>query len=134
MPVVRGIGQQMHQLFYNLINNALKFSRPGVAPHIRVACRKLEGSEVASHTELEEGRPYFEISVKDNGIGFEQNNSSKIFNMFQRLHSRDAYAGTGIGLALARKVALNHGGKIWAQSTPGKGATFTVVLPAGNNR
>ena len=78
----------------------------------------------------EKSRTYYEITLKDNGIGFNQEWAEKIFELFQRLHSRETYAGTGIGLALCKKVVLNHGGQIWAEGVPGQGATFTVLLPA----
>ena len=128
LPVVKAIPHQMQQLFYNLLNNALKFTKPGVAPQVSVACRLLPDEELAAHPELSQ-KQYYEISVADNGIGFDSALSKKIFVLFQRLHSKDAYPGTGIGLALCQKVLMNHGGKIWAESEEGKGATFTLLLP-----
>lgn len=131
LPTIRAIPQQMHQLFYNLLNNALKFSRQDGPPVITVTCRPLGETAVMEHPELDAGKHYFEIVVQDNGIGFTPDAADKIFVMFQRLHSKEAYAGTGIGLALCKKVVLNHGGKIWAESNIGEGATFRVILPAG---
>lgn len=129
LPTIKAIPQQMHQLLYNLLNNGLKFSKPGVQPVVKVSCRNVEQVEMINHPELDQHNKYYQIAVEDNGIGFEQAAADKIFGMFQRLHSKEAYAGTGIGLALCRKVVLNHGGKIWAESKMGDGATFHVLLP-----
>lgn len=129
LPAIKAIPSQMHQLFYNLVNNALKFSIPGMLPQISISCKCLDATELQQHTELEQSKQYYTIAVQDNGIGFNQDAAGKIFGMFQRLHSKDAYAGTGIGLALCKKVVTNHSGKIWAESEPGKGAIFIVVLP-----
>jgi PAS domain S-box-containing protein len=130
LPVLKAVPRQMHQLLYNLLNNALKFSRTDAQPHISINCRVVDPEEITEETDLEKGKTYYEITVQDNGIGFDPHYAQKIFVLFQRLHSRDAYAGTGIGLALARKVVLKHGGKIRAESTPGQGATFQILLPA----
>ncbi|WP_247235215.1 PAS domain-containing protein [Telluribacter sp. SYSU D00476] len=130
LPTIRAVPRQMHQLFYNLVSNALKFSKPDVAPEISITYQRFMPAEVHNHPELDSHREYYKIAIRDNGIGFDQQYQDKIFLMFQRLHSKDAYAGTGIGLALVRKVALKHGGKIWAESREGEGATFKVVLPA----
>ncbi|MBN8850371.1 MAG: hypothetical protein BGO55_32330 [Sphingobacteriales bacterium 50-39] len=110
LPMVRGIGPQFHQLFRNLIGNALKFSER--APKI---CVRAEGRH---------------IIVKDNGIGFLQEFAGRIFDIFQRLNSQDIYSGSGIGLALCKKIVENHGGTIKAESEPGKGSTFHIILPA----
>jgi PAS domain S-box-containing protein len=130
MPAIRAVPRQMHQLFYNLVNNALKFSKPEVPPVISVTGRALPRQLIVEQPDLDTSKHYYEITVKDNGIGFEPDYANKIFLMFQRLHNKDAYSGTGIGLALARKVVLKNGGKIWAESSVGKGATFKVLLPA----
>jgi light-regulated signal transduction histidine kinase (bacteriophytochrome) len=129
LPTVNAIPGQMHQLFYNLINNALKFTNPGKQPVINITCRKLDKTEASTHTELNLGKHYYHIMVQDNGIGFQPDAAERIFGMFQRLHSKDAYAGTGIGLALVKKVVMNHHGKIWAESSPGEGSSFNVLLP-----
>ncbi|MDQ3847038.1 MAG: PAS domain-containing protein, partial [Bacteroidota bacterium] len=130
LPTVKAVPQQMHQLFYNLISNALKFSKPGASSLIHIACRSLSNEETAAHPDLDQQKRFYEILVHDNGIGFNQEAADKIFGMFQRLHSKQTYAGTGIGLALCKKVMMNHGGKIWANSLEGEGATFHVLLPA----
>ena len=131
LPTVKAVAGQMHQLFYNLLNNALKFSKAGEPPQIRVTCCPAGVDTLGRYAELDPARTYYEIAVSDNGIGFKPESAERIFDMFQRLHSKDAYAGTGIGLALCKKVVVNHRGAIWAESQPGEGATFRVLLPAG---
>lgn len=130
LPMLKANPGQMHQLFYNLINNALKFSKPDQTPVITVSCRKLHATMLLSTSGLVNDKQYYEFVVQDNGIGFNPEASEKIFALFQRLHSKDDYEGTGIGLALCKKVVQNHHGKIWAESIPDKGATFTILLPA----
>lgn len=121
LPTVRAVPHQMHQLFYNLLNNGLKFAKPGLLPRIEI---KLVGGRV-----VDNDNGYCTISISDNGIGFPQEKAEKIFTMFQRLHTRDEFEGTGIGLALCKKVAMNHNGAIWAESSLGNGATFFIKLP-----
>lgn len=111
---------QMHQLFLNLINNALKFHRPNEIPEVRISTKILDA---------EKGKKLCEISVQDNGIGFEEKYLDRIFTIFQRLHGRQEYEGTGVGLAVCRKIVDRHGGTITAKSNPGEGATFVVTLP-----
>lgn len=130
LPLLQAVEHQMHQLFYNLVNNALKFSKPGIAPVIKVSYRLIAGISIKEANLPDQHRQYHEIIVQDNGIGFNQAFADKIFGMFQRLHSKDAYAGTGIGLALAKKVAANHGGTILAFGEKEEGAVFKVYLPA----
>jgi light-regulated signal transduction histidine kinase (bacteriophytochrome) len=129
LPVIYAVQQQMHQLFYNLVNNALKFSRTDVLPLIAITCKRLTDNEIFLHPDLKPNHTYFHITFTDNGIGFDQSSSEKIFVLFQRLHSKESYAGTGIGLALCKKVVQNHEGKIWATSEKEKGATFNIILP-----
>jgi light-regulated signal transduction histidine kinase (bacteriophytochrome) len=130
LPTIEAVPSQMHQLFYNLITNALKFSRPGVAPQVTISCSDLDAGRLENIPKLDKSKRYLEICVTDNGIGFDQSHADKIFNLFNRLHGKAEYSGTGIGLALCKKVAENHKGTIRATSEPGKGATFSVVLPA----
>jgi PAS domain S-box-containing protein len=130
LPIIKGIPNQIHQLLYNLINNALKFSKVEEPPRIIITCTALQGLELVDYKELDPGKTYYSITIQDNGIGFSQINADKIFDMFQRLHSRDKFGGTGIGLALVKKVVSNHGGKIWAEGKEEKGATFNIILPA----
>jgi hypothetical protein len=129
LPTLRAIPLQMHQLFYNLLNNALKFAKKDESPLITISSRLLKATEIESYPHLKADRQYCELVVKDNGIGFKQDTASKIFLLFQRLHDRQSYSGTGIGLALCKKVALNHDGDIFARSAPGEGASFHVLLP-----
>lgn len=129
LPVIAAIPHQMHQLFYNLINNALKFAKPGEGSHIKILQREVAKEELVLLKDLDPAKSYYELSFEDNGIGFNQDLSEKIFRMFQRLHVKEKYPGTGIGLALCKKVVLNHQGKIWAESTPNSGSVFKVMLP-----
>ncbi|WP_332732621.1 sensor histidine kinase [Flavihumibacter sp.] len=129
LPVLRAIPVQMQQLFYNLINNALKFSKPGIPPLIEIISTNALQEEISSYSELVPFKQYCKITIKDNGIGFEQKYADKIFTIFQRLHSKTAFEGTGIGLSLVKKVALNHKGLIYAVSEPEQGATFHLLLP-----
>jgi signal transduction histidine kinase len=115
LPTVSGDALQLRQLIQNLVSNALKFRREGVVPEVRI-----EGTVDGDRLEL---------TVRDNGIGFESRYSRRIFRVFERLHGRGEYPGTGIGLALCRRIAERHGGGIIADGTPGEGATFTVLLP-----
>ena len=116
LPTVAADPFQMRQLLQNLISNGIKFRRQGVPPVVRISGR-LRGRTA-------------EIEVSDNGIGFEPRFNARIFRVFERLHGRGTYPGTGIGLALCRKIADRHGGSITAESTPGEGSTFIVSLPA----
>jgi signal transduction histidine kinase len=118
LPVVFVDKRQFTQVFQNLLSNGIKFRRPGVSPILRIAA--LESPDLRGWT----------ISVTDNGIGFERDYADVIFRMFQRLHSKESYAGTGIGLAICRRIIEQHGGSIWAESNPGSGSTFSFTLPA----
>ncbi|WP_207496066.1 sensor histidine kinase [Aridibaculum aurantiacum] len=129
LPVLRAIPVQMHQLFYNLLNNALKFSKPGIAPEVKVTGKVAGIETLAKHPQLLHDVEYYEIIVADNGIGFSQEFAEQIFNIFQRLHNRSEYSGTGIGLALCKKVVTNHYGIIYAVSEENKGASFHILLP-----
>jgi PAS domain S-box-containing protein len=129
LPKIQAIPLQMSQLFANLISNALKFSKTGVPPVLTISAEKLSPAEASSHLNLEVNKPYYLLQVRDNGIGFKQEHAGQIFNIFQRLHGKTEYSGTGIGLAMCKKIADNHGGTIYATSSTGNGATFTVILP-----
>lgn len=126
LPVIKAIPIQLNQLFYNLIGNALKFSEN--APVIDITCSRVSRQQMKDLPRLKPQHSYIELSFKDNGIGFEQVYAEKIFTIFQRLNDRQQYSGTGIGLAICKKIAENHGGFIEAQSRPGEGAKFTVYL------
>ncbi|OMP78914.1 PAS domain S-box protein [[Flexibacter] sp. ATCC 35208] len=126
---VQGIPLHMTQLFHNLLSNALKFTQLDKQPVIKIRSRHLSDLEVAEHPQLQNGMPYCEIRVTDNGIGFAPTYAKKIFVIFQRLHGRGEYEGSGIGLALCQKIVIAHHGMIYAESEEGKGATFIVILP-----
>ena len=119
---------QMNQLFYNLMNNALKFTKPDVPPHISITGTLLEKQEVQKH-DLNTSLDYQEIIVTDNGIGFNPEYAQKIFVIFQRLNNKESFAGTGIGLALCQKIVTNHHGVIYAESHESNGASFHIILP-----
>ncbi|MEZ0539503.1 PAS domain-containing protein [Fibrella arboris] len=123
LPVVAGDPTQLRQLFQNLISNSLKFLPPPdqalTPPHIQIDCQQ----------ELVDGRIWYDISVSDNGIGFDPKYTDRIFQVFQRLHGKQTYAGTGVGLAICKRVVDSHGGTLTAHSQPGQGATFLIRLP-----
>jgi len=120
---------QFRQLIYNLISNALKFSRANVPSLITIKSIIVKGSKL-NVEKLSPEKNYCHITVKDNGIGFEPHFSEHIFGVFQKLHSKDVYAGTGIGLAIVKKIVENHNGIITATSELNKGATFDIYIPA----
>jgi light-regulated signal transduction histidine kinase (bacteriophytochrome) len=120
---------QFRQLLNNLINNAVKFSLPDKPPHIVISGRKVKGDAV-DNERMSKEKEYCHISVKDNGIGFKPEYSERIFEVFQKLHSKEEYAGTGIGLAIVKKIVDNHNGVIIASSHPNEGATFDIYIPA----
>ncbi len=115
LPAVWGDDTQLGQIFQNLIGNALKFVRPGETPRVAVTAER-HGAEWA-------------FAVRDNGIGLPPEQAERIFGMFQRLHTRDEYEGTGIGLSVCKRIVERHGGRIWVESQPGQGATFLFTLP-----
>lgn len=130
LPKITAIPLQMNQLFYNLISNALKFCCPDERiPIIDISVRSMSISEIEKYPALNHLMPYCEIIFKDNGIGFEQHYEKQIFTIFQRLHSNDNYVGTGIGLAISKKIIENHKGEIFAKAKPNKGAEFHIILP-----
>lgn len=131
LPVIDGIASQMDHLFNNLISNALKFVRPGVQPVLRIAVQAVDGECYAG---LIPGRNYFEISIEDNGVGFEEKYIDHIFKVFQRLHGKNTFDGTGIGLAICKRVIMYHHGYITARSKPNAGTTFVVVLPESQSQ
>lgn len=124
LPIIEGDSTQMRQLFQNLISNSLKFTRDGERPEIKIICNNILRSPNLNATP---GDEMVEIYFKDNGIGFNEKYLDKIFNIFQRLEGQK-YEGSGIGLAICKKIAVRHGGYISAKSEPGKGATFIVGL------
>ena len=116
LPTVLGDPQQLVQLLQNLIGNAIKFRRRDVRPELRVGARR--------------ETDHWVFSARDNGIGIPANQAQRIFDIFQRLHTRDQYPGTGVGLAICKKIVERHGGRIWVESIPGEGSTFSFTIPA----
>lgn len=129
LPVIKAVALQMNQLFYNLLGNAIKFSRPDVPPVIHISSRMLPASEVHMHPTLNSMSSYYEIIFSDNGIGIDEAFIEEIFQIFQRLNARERFEGTGIGLALCKKIVLNHNGEIYVRSKEGIGTAFHVLLP-----
>lgn len=130
LPVIKARPMQIRQLFYNLVNNALKFRKPEITPVVSIRCQELSPDHKPKFKHLDPNTDYWEFVVQDNGIGFEQRYADQIFQVFQRLHTRAAYEGTGIGLAIARKIVTNHRGEIFAIASAGEGAQFHIILPA----
>ena len=119
---------QFRQLLHNLVSNSLKFSKPDQAPHIKIKSEIVNGTKF-KNDKLSDKTTYCHISISDNGIGFEQQYSEKIFELFQRLHGKSQYNGTGIGLAIVKKIVENHNGVITAKAEINKGATFDIYIP-----
>ena len=128
LPTVRGDKSQLEQVFLNLLSNALKFQSEGVTPVVNVSAQDATEEETKDLL-LSEEYEWTKITVSDNGIGFDQSFAEKIFAPFQRLHGRSEYKGTGIGLAVCRRIVERHNGQITATSAPGKGATFSIIMP-----
>ncbi len=120
---------QFRQLFQNLIGNALKFSKHKRVPHIKISCRVKTGAEL-ENTKLAPHLNYCHVTLSDNGIGFDPQYKERIFEVFQRLHSFENYKGTGIGLAICKRIVENHAGIITASGELNEGATFDIYIPA----
>lgn len=123
LPTLEGAPVLLYQLFYNLVNNSIKFAKANVPPEITIS----------STTVVEKNKSFAHITVKDNGIGFEPDQAERIFETFTRLNSKDKYEGTGLGLSLSKKIAERHGGSIVAKAIPGKGAEFIIYIPIQQN-
>lgn len=119
----------MNQLFYNLLNNALKFSSKETNPIIHISCRLLTRDELDFDETSGKNTAYCELVFNDNGMGFKQEYAEHIFGLFRRLNHKQEYPGSGIGLSLCRKVVANHNGKIFAKSRENNGASFFIILP-----
>lgn len=124
----RVIPFQMRQLFSNLIGNSLKFTRKGVAPHIVIRVANVKEKQIDENSENPE-KKYCHICVIDNGIGFEAEYETRIFEIFQRLHDNVEFAGTGIGLAIVKKIVENHEGIVTAKGNKSNGARFDIYIP-----
>lgn len=131
LPKLNVVQVQFYQLFSNIISNALKYSRPHIVPLIKISANIIAADEIKTGTTDKKGK-YWKITIADNGIGFDQQYEFKIFELFQRLHGRNEYEGTGIGLAICNKIVHNHNGFIVAAGHPGVGAEFTIYLPIAN--
>ncbi|MBM1105890.1 PAS domain-containing protein [Aurantibacter crassamenti] len=129
LPTIQGVFFQMEQLFSNLITNAIKYRDPKLPPKIVLKSEKVHYKQIPE-TFLKNSKHYYKISIIDNGIGFANENAIKIFEVFQRLHQKTKYSGTGIGLAICKKIVDNHHGFIHATSEFGKGSAFIIYLPA----
>jgi signal transduction histidine kinase len=132
LPSIEAIPLQMHQLFYNLCNNALKFSSPNRKPEIRITCSRTSPAEL-DKLGLPQGSDYLRLMVADNGIGFDKTHALQIFGLFKRLNNKELYNGSGIGLALCKRVMENHQGLIFAESSEGYGARFYLLLPVSQS-
>lgn len=130
LPIVAAVSLQMNQLFYNIISNALKFVKQGERPVVKISYSVAAADEVKQHIRKPmPGTTYHKISISDNGIGFEEKYATQIFEVFKRLHDRDAYSGSGIGLAICRRIVDNHSGYLLVDSVINQGTVFHIVLP-----
>ena len=129
LPIIEAIPLQMTQLFSNLLSNSLKYSKADVPPQIDITADLITKEEVSEYTTLDHKKSYYRIRFSDNGIGILPEQIDRIFNIFQRLHAKTEYAGTGIGLSICKKIVVNHHGNISAVSNNHQGTTFTIVLP-----
>ena len=131
LPTIKGNSRQLQQMFHNILSNSLKYGKADEPTSIDIFYEKVKGMEIKPEFSIEEGNKLFHlIVIRDRGIGFKQSDAERIFNVFTRLHGASEYKGTGVGLSIARKVVENHKGYIWAESEPGKGAAFKILLPA----
>ncbi|GAB3167460.1 sensor histidine kinase [Telluribacter humicola] len=129
LPTIKAIPEQMRQLFRNLLSNALKYSKESVPPSVHITAEWVRDIPPSFLDRWVPGREYVEITVEDNGIGFDPQYADVIFNTFQRLHTDNQFPGTGVGLALCKKVVHNHEGEIFAESQEDQGARFRIILP-----
>jgi PAS domain S-box-containing protein len=128
LPLLRAIPYQFRQLLDNLVNNAIKYRHPHRNAQIEIASRAIKGADI-DHPEAIADRWYHDISVTDNGMGFDQQHAKKMFELFQRLHNKNEFSGSGIGLAICKKIAQHHDGFIQASGKPEEGARFDIFFP-----
>ena len=126
--MVKGIPFHLEQLFTNLVSNAIKYRHPDRQPHISIICEKIHRNDITYEFD-KSFRYYQRIQVTDNGLGFDQKYAHKIFELFQRLHQKHEFSGTGIGLSICKRIIEKHRGFITTEATKDKGATFIVFLP-----
>jgi two-component system CheB/CheR fusion protein len=129
LPSIDAVPLQMNQLFYNLLGNALKFSKPGLPPVIDISSRTVPADELKAHPQLDSQLPYCEIIFADQGIGVDPRFAERIFLIFQRLNNRQRFEGTGIGLALCKRIVTNHRGEIYVRPNEGGGSRFHIFFP-----
>ncbi|HZH99599.1 MAG TPA: ATP-binding protein, partial [Flavisolibacter sp.] len=130
LPNIKGDERQLRQLFQNLISNALKYHKKDELPQVQISAQLVQGKDIRAGIPPEfHSQTMHLVQVKDNGIGFNPEDASRIFDLFQRLHGKTEYEGTGIGLAIVQKVVESHYGYVWAEGKPGEGAVFNVLLP-----
>jgi signal transduction histidine kinase len=127
LPQMEIVPGQMRQVFQNIISNSLKFSQANVTPYIKISCEFVDSCSLNAAKSKQ--KEFCRITISDNGIGFDEQYANKIFTIFQRLHSREKYEGTGIGLAITKKIIEKHNGLIHAISKENEGATFIIILP-----
>lgn len=133
LPKILGVKSQVHRLFQNLVSNGMKFSRDGVDPVVKITAKKIKGEELPEKFSITPKYDnYVAVTVEDNGIGFNEKYKDQIFNVFQRLHGKNEFEGTGIGLAICKKIATHHGGGIVAESKEGVGSKFIVIFPSSS--
>jgi light-regulated signal transduction histidine kinase (bacteriophytochrome) len=128
LPSINGVRIQIEQLFTNLVDNAIKYSRTGIKPHIKITSKCIHGNTIP-HPSVNNLIQYYELKITDNGIGFDTVYANKIFEPFQRLHGNNEYRGTGIGLTIIKKIVANHNGLIKAEGKLDIGSVFTIYLP-----
>lgn len=134
LPVINAIPGQIRQLFQNLVSNSIKFSKPGIAPAVTIHSELVKGADLPEVDKQMFNDVFCRIYIKDNGIGFDIKYIEDIFVIFKRLHTYDAFEGTGIGLSICKKIAEKHKGFITAESQPNQGATFIITLPLQANQ
>ncbi len=129
LPIIQVIPSLIQQLFYNLINNAIKFRKKDISPVINIQAEKMRQPEINRYTNSPHSNGYYKITVTDNGIGFDDKHADEIFVVFKRLHSYHEFEGTGVGLSICKKIVEKHNGFIVAKGEPDKGSSFIIGLP-----